>query len=326
MTRQFRRICISVSGNLAEGSGRQSGKERARFSEIAFGSLRSILPLILLIACLPGCYEPKDGCIDVNASNYDLDADRPCPDGCCEYPQLRLTFQHKWVYPAASYNLALKDSLYPDANGHLFRLDKISFLLSGFQLHFKDGRTVGISDSLDVETYAADLSRVPAVITDDILLLRPPASTNLSAGSFRSSGQVTGISFMLGLNAPANSAVPESVPDDHPLQDTAQFVDPGQGYYFDKVSLFRTAETTDTTPVALNIAGSGSEIPVFLAIPDEFTLQPGFHLRLTIQVDYSRWFAQIQDIRNDPPEILVQNIVNGLAQSFELKAIVAEVK
>ncbi len=40
---QIRRAIISVTSNIAEGSSRKSGKEQARFSEIAFGSLMEVL-------------------------------------------------------------------------------------------------------------------------------------------------------------------------------------------------------------------------------------------------------------------------------------------
>lgn len=38
MTSQMRKCSISISSNLAEGSGRSSIKDKARFTEIAFGS------------------------------------------------------------------------------------------------------------------------------------------------------------------------------------------------------------------------------------------------------------------------------------------------
>lgn len=282
-----------------------------------------LLPLLLMVF-LSGCYEPKDGCLDVNATNFDLDADRPCPDNCCEYPELRLSLQHKWVYPAAAYTLNLGDTLYPDAGGHLFRLDKIAFLLSGFRLTFSDGSILQVSDSLEIDKFAADLSREPAVIKDDILLVKPPGSAGLVVGNFRNSGVIQSISFTIGLEDPANSADPSSAPNSHPLQDTAQFIEPGLGYYANKISLFRTAESTDTIPLALNMPVTGSRTGVSLPVTDHFILQPGFNLRITLQVDYSRWFAQIQDIRNDPPEILIRKIVDSLAQSFEIKSIVSE--
>jgi len=45
---QLRRCAISVASNLAEGSGRNSNKDKARFSEIAFGSLLELLNQLII--------------------------------------------------------------------------------------------------------------------------------------------------------------------------------------------------------------------------------------------------------------------------------------
>lgn len=52
ITSQLRRASISVICNLAEGSARVKGKEQARFSEIAYGSLMEVLNLLITCADL----------------------------------------------------------------------------------------------------------------------------------------------------------------------------------------------------------------------------------------------------------------------------------
>lgn len=47
LTSQMRRCSISIASNLAEGSGRQSLKEKARFSEIAYSSSLELNQVIL---------------------------------------------------------------------------------------------------------------------------------------------------------------------------------------------------------------------------------------------------------------------------------------
>ena len=45
---QIRRAVVSISSNVAEGSAKQSLKDQARFTEMAFGSLMEILNQIIL--------------------------------------------------------------------------------------------------------------------------------------------------------------------------------------------------------------------------------------------------------------------------------------
>ena len=48
ITSQMRRCSVSVASNLAEGSGRNSMKDKARFTEIAFGSALELLNQLIL--------------------------------------------------------------------------------------------------------------------------------------------------------------------------------------------------------------------------------------------------------------------------------------
>lgn len=48
LTSQMRRCSISIASNLAEGSGRQSLKEKARFSEISYSSSLELLNQVIL--------------------------------------------------------------------------------------------------------------------------------------------------------------------------------------------------------------------------------------------------------------------------------------
>ena len=48
LTSQMRRCAISLSSNIAEGSGRHTNKDKARFTEIAFGSALELLNQLIL--------------------------------------------------------------------------------------------------------------------------------------------------------------------------------------------------------------------------------------------------------------------------------------
>jgi len=46
LTMQLRRAAVSVAANIAEGASRSSGRDRARFFEIAYGSLNEIVTML----------------------------------------------------------------------------------------------------------------------------------------------------------------------------------------------------------------------------------------------------------------------------------------
>jgi four helix bundle protein len=48
VTSQCNRAAVSIAANLAEGSSRQSRKDQAHFSEIAYGSLTELACLLIL--------------------------------------------------------------------------------------------------------------------------------------------------------------------------------------------------------------------------------------------------------------------------------------
>lgn len=55
---QLRRAAVSISSNLAEGSGRISTKEKIHFCEIAYGSLMEVM-CQLILACDLGLLEEE---------------------------------------------------------------------------------------------------------------------------------------------------------------------------------------------------------------------------------------------------------------------------
>lgn len=52
LTSQIRRAVVSICSNIAEGSSRSTAKDRARFTEISYGSLLEVLNQLILAADL----------------------------------------------------------------------------------------------------------------------------------------------------------------------------------------------------------------------------------------------------------------------------------
>ena len=285
------------------------------------GTIRSSLFLALL-ACLPACYEPVEGCLDVEAVNYDLEADKNNGEEC-QYPQIRMALQHRYTKGDTLLRFGLVDSVYLDALGNPFRLNSVRFYLSNFHLIYTDGQEKEVEETIDILIPQPDGSDLPRTIEDNFSLISPRVTQNYVIVTLKESGTLQEIRFAVGVEGLANQADPASFPGTHPLslQDSSLYFNQDSGYVFQYIELFRDTTAADTIPEILRIG-----TPAYLQevrLPVDFRKNRGFHLLLTLQVDYSRWFSQI-DARQDSPEQLIEKIVANLAQSFSIVAIVQQ--
>lgn len=280
----------------------------------------SVVVFVLSMFLFQACYEPVQGCLDAQATNFSVGADEPCPDNCCTYPSIKLKIQHCYEIATDSF-IALNygDSVYFDALGEPFRISGIQYYMSEFKLVKSDGSLTGVSDSLTVDQIdpiSGDTSAL--TLEDNFLLLNPVLKeVNITLGNFREVATFSGVRFKLGLDVPANYTSPVSVDDNHPLavQDDNMYLSPTEGYIFHKVGLFADTIATDTIPVITEISGSSNLREIEL--PVVFTTDNGFDVTITIQVDYQNWFEGI-DIQSSLNNDLEQQLISNIPSSFSV--------
>lgn len=289
-------------------------------------SSRSAWISLLFLLALPACYEEVEGCLDVAAKNYSVDADVICPDDCCLYPSLKLILNHRVGTPAQSSALVYLDSIYQDALGQPFRLQLMQYFLSNFELIRPTGEPVRVTDQLAIQAYNSDGSLSDHSLIDDYLLINPSFSRSLSVGEIKASGTFEAIRFSLGLDELANATNPSSVEEDHPLgvQEEQMYISKDQGYDFIKLGLLRDTISTDTIPDIVGINGAANRIDYFLSFGQPFDLNPGFNITLTLHIDYGIWLSSITDIKNDSAEKIAEKTVSGLSQAITLLAITVD--
>ena len=278
--------------------------------------------LFILICLVAGCYEPVEGCLDVEAVNYNLEADRNNNEEC-EYPEIRLSVAHRYSKDDTLYRFGLVDSVYFDALGKPFRLNNVRFYISNFHLIYADGQEQEVEETIDILIPQDDGTDLPRTIEDNFSLLSPNVTQNYTIGTLTQSGNIQEVRFAVGVEGLANLADPNSFPSTHPLalQDSSLYFSQDSGYVFEYIELFRDTTAADTIPVVLQIGTSSFLQEVRL--PEDFDKNQGFHILLSLQVDYSYWFRDI-NAREDSPEQLIEKIVGGLAQSFSIVAIVLQ--
>jgi hypothetical protein len=237
---------------------------------------------VLLALCLSACFEPKEGCLDIAATNFDAGADKDC---CCEYPKLVLSVNQ--VYDSL---LFLNNSLYPDASGHLFRIKSVAFYLSDFQA-FQSGQAFSVSDTITLNTFVgSDTSGM--LFTNDFQLVRRTPVV-YSVGTFRQDGNFEEVSFRFGLSEAAQKVIPSKAPINHPLYTQPDSLWRGQtnGFVFLQAVVVRDSMEA-TQPVTLRFlqADLGQQ---YLGATGLFVHPTGYDFPLVLTVDYKKMFEGV---------------------------------
>lgn len=269
-----------------------------------------------------GCYEPIEGCLDVRAINFDLQADRPC-DECCNYPALRFLLQHQYMGASdtASAPIGFGTSVYTDAAGQPFRINDLSYYISEVRLLHPDGTESGVENEI-MFNVATGGDTTSMVFEDNFLLVRARANVPRAVGNIREPRPIIAIRFLLGLNADAARAVPASLPNQHPLalQPDSSNYEPGFGYLFKRLSLFRDTVATDTIPRIIRTGSPSPPTSVILPLATEFSPLEGANLNIIIAVNLAQWLADV-NVRTDTDAQIIEKINNRIPNGFRLVGI-----
>lgn len=272
-----------------------------------------------------GCYEPVQGCLDVRASNFDLDADEPCPDDCCEFPELKVRFNNVWTYVDTVMSLRT-DTSYVDAVGQPFRFSKVQFYWSDLRLRMSGGTTLLVQDSLDL-LVADGTDTTELIIRDDIVLATINDSRDQqTVGTLIPEGWLEALDVTLGIGQDLNAAVTTSVaPTSHPLAPKLGPLNFGSelGYVFARIEYFQDTTAVDTTARVINVYGDDLRRELSLPSPVPFPFVDGFDPILVMQMDVARLFDGI-DVRLEDSTALKIQFVNNLTQSLQLVDIEVE--
>lgn len=276
----------------------------------------------LLISLWSGCYEPQDGCLDLEAVNYNFDADNNAPDDC-EYPEVRVQFNHVYSTPDTIYNFRLRDSVYLDEAGNPFTVNTFEYFISDFELQRTDGTYLNVEEELDVYLFDNDGNVVLQMVPDNFGFVSADNSNTISLGTIREAADLQSLRFFVGVNGQANVAIADSIPLSHPLglTDSLLYFNRDSGYVYQFIELFRDTTAADTIPEQLRIGTFANLQQVQLPVAGEKI--PGFNLKVVVQVDYRKWLAGI-NVATDSRSELQQIIVGNTAEAFSLQEIVLE--
>jgi hypothetical protein len=263
--------------------------------------------LALCLFSLSACFEPRENCLDIEATNFDAAADKNC---CCTYPALKLT-----LLPRFDTLVWKPDTAYQYAPGQWFRLKQAVFYLSDFQL-VQSGTAIRVSDTLSLQTWGSSNDTALIKFTNDFQLIRRTA-VNYTVGTFRPSGMFESVRFQLGLPDSAQQVIPSLAPQGHPLRPQSEGLWLGRDTGFVALKLVLTRDTFSSTIPDTLLFHRPDFGAVFVQEDGLFIHESGFDFKLNLTTDYREMFRDV-DLSSGDISAWKAQIVANLPKVFRV--------
>lgn len=277
-----------------------------------------LLPIVLLMSA---CYDPTEGCLDIEATNYDVSADDPCPT-CCKYPSISLQVQHNVVLPTLpdtsfSMKYATKYQSPFDTN-HFFFIDRSRFFISNLKLVRASGEEVGVTDSIWLPLTSGDSIFVENNFSKHDRDIFQAATI----GTVRTVGTFSGLKFTLGLPQQIVQEVwIDTLAAGHPLavENDSLSYDKTTGIIPNHL-IIRPDTLDDTQPIDFRFKDPKQ---LSLDFSQPFSVERGFNIKLVVRLNYMTLFGNI-DFKNDTPDVMRAKIDSQLTNAFSVVSIKLE--
>ncbi|MFN8303663.1 MAG: hypothetical protein U0U46_14325 [Saprospiraceae bacterium] len=263
----------------------------------------------LFLVVFSACYEPKKGCLDIEAVNFDATADENC---CCNYPRLFVRLEHR--YDTLTFR---EGDAYPQSSGHWFRLQKVIFYLSDFKV-FRNSDVFGVTDSLKMKVFGpATADTLEQYLTNDFVLVRR-TPLEFAAGAFPESGTFDRVRCRLGLPDAAQSVIPGKAPANHPLSEQPEklWLDRTRGFEAMRI-IFNRDTLGATAPDTLTLARPDFD-NFMLEGSGTFVHESGYDFYVLLVADYKALFQDV-DLTQGSPASWKAQIVANLQNALQIQ-------
>ena len=250
-------------------------------------ALRDIVLVVLACTALISCNPREDGCLEVEAVNFDFTADQNDPD-LCTYPTLFLEVTYRW-----GDTTYVPGQIYLNDLGQEIVIESFYVVLSTFKLTDDQAIAFSVNDELEW---------CDTIVPDDIVLV-DRSRFSFPIGEIDRSGVLIGANFTTGIPDTLEPPCLDMIADNHVLN---------SGIYDSTALAFHTAQfvlSRDSLATVLDTFTVVSMDQDFSFAFDK-TLVQGRNDTIGVIFDLSKVF-QATDI-NASNAIVVQQIADQL--------------
>ena len=165
---------------------------------------------VFVSTMLWSCNVREPGCLDIDAQNFDFDADRHDQD-LCVYPNLILNVLYQWADSSLQQGF-----LYRNAHGMDYAIHGVQILFSDFLMTDGSGEEISIEQMISFTAGECGTGN-PQEVPDDFLFV-DRSLFSFVVGAFRESGPMERLRVSLGVNDAYTPLCLESFPVSHKLR------------------------------------------------------------------------------------------------------------
>ncbi len=250
------------------------------------------------------CQEPVEGCLDIDAVNFNAATDFPC-EFCCEYPTLTLALN----YRAGLENFNI-NAPFEMQNGDSIIFTRAAFYVSDLSL-IRNNEAFMPIDTIVLYEKVDDMLDSFTFLGNVGLINR--RSFNINMGSFEESGLFDAVSLRFGLNESMNNQPIDRIPNQNKLAiqaDSMHTFTPDGGYIFLKFDL-----VFPVTNSSRQVTITAADMPPVIEQLLPFQSIQGVNKTLNLAIDYLAWIEGV-DFQNDADDVVRQKIVNNTANAW----------
>jgi len=253
------------------------------------------------------CFEPEEGCLDIEANNFELSADRDCSKDAqtscfCTYPNVSIQIEQ--VFDKASF---IANQAYRISSGEIIRISDIQFYISDIQLILSDGQISATLDTITLTITEEDQVK-NNISLDDFHLINPSSQRISSLLTSNKSGAFSQLQFSVGVKTPESTTNPTQInSSSHVLAIDSMYLEQ-EGYIFNRLLVQPDTNTNERLLIQLTKNDGLQRIILDLS---NLNKQPGDDISIeTLQINHAKWFDGINFAENTQDEVRRKIVTN----------------